>query len=83
MEWEQIESLSFEDSYTRLEQVIQRLETGNLSLDESVALYEEGMQLARHCGRKLDDAQLRVSQLLYACGEDARQGPDSACAEEN
>lgn len=62
----EIESLSFEDSYARLEQVIQKLEAGNLSLDESVALYEEGMRLARHCGRKLDDAELRVTQLLSA-----------------
>lgn len=66
----EIESLSFEDSYARLEQVIKKLEAGNLSLDESVALYEEGMRLARHCGRKLDDAELRVTQLLSAVAND-------------
>ncbi len=75
----EIESLSFEDSYARLEQVIQKLEAGELSLDESVALYEEGMRLARHCGRKLDDAELRVTRLLSAvAGEmDKETTPES------
>lgn len=64
MSSKEIESLSFEDSYSRLEEVIKRLEAGNLSLDESVALYEEGIRLAEHCGRKLDDSELKVTQLL-------------------
>ena len=59
-----IETLSFEDSYARLEQVIQRLETGDLGLEESVRLYEEGMELAEHCGRQLDSAELKVTELL-------------------
>jgi len=59
-----IESLSFEGSYSRLENVIQRLEEGDLSVEEAVALYEEGMSLARHCGRQLDASELRVSRLL-------------------
>ncbi len=65
----EIESLSFEDSYTRLEEVIRRLEDGQLSLDESVALYEEGVRLAQHCGRQLDNAELKVTQLLSAVAE--------------
>ncbi len=66
MKIEEIESLSFEDGYNRLEQVIRRLEAGELSLDESVALYEEGMRLAKHCERQLDNAELKVTQLLAA-----------------
>ncbi|MHB0859116.1 MAG: exodeoxyribonuclease VII small subunit [Anaerolineae bacterium] len=73
MKIEQIETLSFEDSYARLEQVIQQLETGELSLDESVALYEEGMRLAQHCGRHLDKAQLKVTELLSAVSSDASE----------
>lgn len=64
-----LETLSFEDGYDRLEQVIQKLEQGDLSLEESVALFEEGMQLATHCGHKLDDAELKVSALLSAASE--------------
>ncbi len=70
MNVEDIRSLSFEDSYDRLEEVIKRLEDGELSLEESVALYEEGVQLARHCGDKLDDAELRVSGLLHEAAEE-------------
>jgi len=61
-----LETLSFEEGYERLEQIIQQLEQGELSLEQSVALYEEGVQLARYCGHKLDDAELRVTQLLSA-----------------
>ena len=69
MDTKVLETLSFEDGYDRLEQVIQRLEQGELSLEESVALFEEGIQLAQHCGHKLDDAALRVSELLSAAAE--------------
>jgi len=69
MKIEEIESLSFEDGYNRLEQVIRQLETGELSLDESVALYEEGMRLAKHCERQLDSAELKVNQLLAAVAD--------------
>jgi exodeoxyribonuclease VII small subunit len=64
MDASRIESLSFEDSYARLEQVIQELEAGDLGLEESIALYEEGVKLAEHCGRKLDSAELSVTQLV-------------------
>ena len=43
---ERLSRLSFEDGYTRLEQVIHRLEAGELSLDESIALYEEDLSLS-------------------------------------
>ena len=64
MDKEQLESLSFEVGYAKLEAVIKKLESVELTLDESVALYEEGMQLAEHCGHQLDDVELRVSELL-------------------
>ena len=75
MDVKEIESLSFEDGYSRLEQVIHKLEDGELSLDESVALYEEGVFLARHCGRKLDDAELQVSQYLPGNGAAESSAP--------
>ena len=57
------QELSFEQAYARLEDIVTRLEAGDLSLDESVALYEEGQRLARRCGALLDTAELRVQQL--------------------
>ncbi len=80
MDVAEIESLSFEDSYSRLEQVIAKLEGGDLTLDESVALFEEGMRLAEHCGQKLDDAELKVSQLLSAVA-DREAGREELCPE--
>lgn len=56
--------LAFEEAYTRLEHTVQRLESGGLSLDEALALYEEGMRLAGLCARLLDAAELRISQVV-------------------
>jgi exodeoxyribonuclease VII small subunit len=57
-----IEELSFEEAYTRLSETAARLEKGNLTLDESLAMYEEGVALARHCKELLEKAELRVEQ---------------------
>lgn len=59
---------SFEAVYGRLEESVRRLEEGGLTLDQSIALYEEGMSLARTCQSLLDSAELRVTSLrdLYA-----------------
>ena len=54
---------SFEDDLRELEQVVNKLEEGGLSLDESIDLYEKGVKLAAICQDRLDKAQLRVNQL--------------------
>jgi exodeoxyribonuclease VII small subunit len=55
--------LKFEDCLARLEQIVAALETGNLPLEESMKVFEEGVQLARHCARYLDDAERRIEVL--------------------
>jgi exodeoxyribonuclease VII small subunit len=55
--------LTFEQAYAQLEAIVAQLESGDLTLDESVALYERGQRLARLCGAKLDAAELRVRQI--------------------
>jgi exodeoxyribonuclease VII small subunit len=55
--------LSFEQAFTALEEIVGKLESGGLALEQAVALYEEGMRLAGLCGRQLDAAELRVSRL--------------------
>jgi exodeoxyribonuclease VII small subunit len=62
------ENLTFEQAYAQLEEVVARLESGDLTLEESVTLYERGQQLARLCGEMLDSAELRVQQIT-ASGE--------------
>jgi len=56
--------LKFEDCLARLEQIVSALETGNLPLEESLKVFEEGIALARHCSRYLDDAERRIEILV-------------------
>jgi len=58
-----VEELSFEEAFARLEEAVRTLERGDLALAEMVALYEEGVRLSEHCARLLDAAELRVTRL--------------------
>jgi exodeoxyribonuclease VII small subunit len=60
---EAIEELSFEEALLELEQTVAQLESGNLTLDASLSLFERGRRLAAYCGLLLDKAQLRIEQL--------------------
>jgi exodeoxyribonuclease VII small subunit len=60
---EELEALSFEQAFDELQQTVQRLEAGDLTLDEAIATYERGMRLARRCGAALDAAELQIQQL--------------------
>jgi exodeoxyribonuclease VII small subunit len=55
--------LKFEDCLARLEQIVAALEAGNLPLEESLKVFEEGVTLARQCSRYLDDAERRIEML--------------------
>jgi len=55
--------LTFEDSLARLEKIVEALEGGNLPLEESLKVFEEGIALARHCARYLDEAERRIEML--------------------
>lgn len=54
---------SYEQLYARLQEVVARLEAGELPLEETLQLYEQGVRLAAECQRLLDTAELRVRQL--------------------
>jgi exodeoxyribonuclease VII small subunit len=58
----------FEDSLNKLEKIVSQLEEGDISLEESLKLFEEGIRLSRLCNQKLDEAEKRVEILLK--GED-------------
>ncbi len=53
----------FEAQFGRLQEVVQKLSDGNLTLQEALASFEEGMSLADSCGRMLEEAELRVQQV--------------------
>ena len=55
--------IKFEDALQRLERIVDQLEAGNLALEESLKVFEEGVGLARHCARYLDEAEKRIELL--------------------
>ena len=59
-----IAGMSFEDALKALEDVVRRLETGDVPLDESITLYERGEELRRHCQARLDAAQARIETIV-------------------
>lgn len=59
-----LESLSFEDALKELELIVQQLEEGKTPLDEAIKAYERGATLKAHCEKKLQDARLRVEQIV-------------------
>jgi exodeoxyribonuclease VII small subunit len=58
-----ISALSFEAAFEELENIVARLESGELPLEQSVTLFERGRKLSDHCQEILDKAELRVNQL--------------------
>ena len=60
----EITDLSFEEAFAELESTVTRLEHGDLSLEESIALFERGQALADRCNVQLDTSESRVRQLL-------------------
>lgn len=60
----QLVDQGFEKNLKRLEEIVQKLEDGELALEESLKLFEEGVQISRACNQKLTDAEKRVKLLL-------------------
>lgn len=63
-------SLSFEEKLLRLESIVQTLESGNIGLDESLKLYEEGIILSKNCLQALNQAEAKVVTLQKKLNED-------------
>ena len=58
------EECTFEEALKRLEQIVERMEQGDLPLDESLALFQEGIELSRICTRQLNTADEYVQKLV-------------------
>ena len=59
-----IAAMSFEDALAELEQIVRRLEAGQVRLDEAIQSYERGAQLKQHCEKQLNEAQQRVERIV-------------------
>jgi exodeoxyribonuclease VII small subunit len=61
-----LENLSFEAAMTELESIVKDLESGKISLEQSITAYERGMSLKAHCEKKLHDAQMKIEKIVAA-----------------
>lgn len=60
------ESRNFEQSMERLTQIVRAMERGDVTLDESLKLFQEGTDLVRACGKILEEAELQVKKIVTA-----------------
>ena len=58
--------MTFEESMARLEQIVRAMERGDVALEESLKLFQEGTALVRSCGKLLDEAQMQVNKVMVA-----------------
>ncbi|MDF2989033.1 MAG: exodeoxyribonuclease small subunit [Eubacterium sp.] len=58
------EEKSFEEAIFQLEQIVSKLEKGDISLEESIINFQQGIELSRYCAAKLDEAEKKISVLL-------------------
>jgi exodeoxyribonuclease VII small subunit len=61
---EEGETITFEEAMKKLESIVETLGEGNLSLDDSLKMFEEGMELCKFCNKKLDEAEYKVEKLM-------------------
>jgi len=65
-----IRKMSFEDALVEMEDIVQRLESGEVKLDEAIDAYTRGAQLKKHCQSKLKEAQVRIDKIVLSPGGD-------------
>ena len=61
-----VQNRSFEQNMARLEQIVRAMERGDVALEESLKLFQEGTELVRSCNKLLDEAQLQVKKIMTA-----------------
>jgi exodeoxyribonuclease VII small subunit len=67
---------TFESAFARLEEILERMNSGTISLDESLKLYEEADQLITMCNKRLTDAERKIEILIKNRNGDLTLGPD-------
>ncbi|AFX99891.1 exodeoxyribonuclease VII small subunit [Bdellovibrio bacteriovorus] len=74
--------MDFEKKLGRLEEIVQKMEKGDLALEESLKLFEEGVKLSRECHHRLNEAESKV-KLLMSVGADGQPVTTDFTPEEN
>ena len=64
------EKMSFEASMERLEQIVRAMERGDVPLEQSLALFQEGTELVNNCQKLLDNARIQVRKVMQGSGEE-------------
>ncbi len=77
---EKINAMSFEDAMKALETIVDQLDSGDIPLEKSIAIYERGAALQKHCEEKLRQAEMRV-QKIVADGDGNAKGSEPASFE--
>ena len=66
---------TFEQSMKQLEQIVQELESGDLSLEKAIKKFEEGIQLSKFCSKKLEETEKKISILLKDTNGEITEAP--------
>ncbi len=70
------QTLGFEEAFARLEQILEKINSGSISLDESLKLYEEADKLINQCSKRLNDAERKIEVLVKSRNGEIQIGPD-------
>lgn len=76
----ELKALSFEDAMEKLEKIVDALDSGDVSLEKSIDIYEQGAALQRHCEDKLKQAEMRVQKIVAGADGKASSAEDTAFA---
>ena len=71
-----IDNLSYEEAFEKLQKIIQLLEEGNVSLDNSIKYYEQGILLKDYCEKKLQNAEMNIRTVINKPGEGKKDERD-------
>jgi exodeoxyribonuclease VII small subunit len=71
------QTTSFEEALDRLEKIVSQMESGDLKLEESLKLFEEGIALTKICHQRLDEVEKKVKQLLKKSSSKPEEGEET------
>jgi len=73
-----VKTLSFEEAMSQLEKIVDALDSGDVSLEKSIDIYEQGAALQRHCEDKLKQAEMRVQKIVAGADGKAKAAEDTS-----